>query len=229
MRILRWTAALCTGTVLAALPVLGGLAVLLAARAEIDGLRTGTATAADAIVALCAVLAALTLGWLGLTVLAATADELRSHRRGPRARPAPRTPGVPVLVRRTVALVVGVLLGSAAVSATAAERGAAAPVPQIGWATSAPLSVGVLDDPGWADQPTATEEPPRGAAGTRVLGEELVVLRGDTLWSLAEQRLGPQASPGDVLAEQQRLHAANAAVIGDDPDLLLPGQVLRLS
>ena len=57
---------------------------------------------------------------------------------------------------------------------------------------------------------------------------ERVVHRGDSLWSIAASRLGPHASRGDVLREQQRIYALNAAVVGEDPDLLRPGQVLRL-
>ncbi len=74
---------------------------------------------------------------------------------------------------------------------------------------------------GW-DAPAPRTAPTRDVAG------EVVVLRGDSLWSLAERRLGPDATRGQVLAEQERLYAANAHVIGDDPDRLLPGQVLRL-
>nr|WP_281373198.1 LysM peptidoglycan-binding domain-containing protein [Kineococcus aurantiacus] len=97
-------------------------------------------------------------------------------------------------------------------SANAAERGAAVAVPEVGWAVSAPV------EPGWAARsaPAAT-------------GGEIVVHRGDSLWSIAERRCGPGADPAQVLAEQQRLHAVNAGVIGDDPDRIVPGQVLRLS
>ncbi|MCB7137234.1 LysM peptidoglycan-binding domain-containing protein [Cellulosimicrobium marinum] len=64
---------------------------------------------------------------------------------------------------------------------------------------------------------------------TRDLGtttREVVVVRGDTLWSIAERELGPGATVGDVAAEVSRWHAANQDVVGDDPDLIRPGQVL---
>lgn len=171
---------------------------------------------ADVVVAVCAAAAALVLLWLALAVVVAVVDELRV-RRSPR-RAVRLTPGVPVVVRRVVALVVGLLLGSAALSATAAERGAATGVPELGWAASAPAAAAPVE-PGWAT--TRAPAPVQGP-------QEHVVQRGDSLWSLAERRCGPGAGPARVLAEQERLYAANAAVIGDDPDLLRPGVVLHL-
>ena len=54
----------------------------------------------------------------------------------------------------------------------------------------------------------------------------MVVRRGDTLWSIAARQLGADASEAEVAAAWP-LFAANRAVVGADPDLLLPGQVLR--
>jgi nucleoid-associated protein YgaU len=54
----------------------------------------------------------------------------------------------------------------------------------------------------------------------------VVVHRGDTLWSIAARHLGPAASLADVDAEWRRWHAANHGVIGDNPNLILPGQLL---
>jgi nucleoid-associated protein YgaU len=59
----------------------------------------------------------------------------------------------------------------------------------------------------------------------------VVVLRGDTLWDLAASQLserGPAPSDGDILREMTRWHETNRDVIGDDPDLILPGQVLHV-
>lgn len=52
---------------------------------------------------------------------------------------------------------------------------------------------------------------------------EVVVRRGDTLWSIVAARLGPGATAAEIAATWPRWHAANAAVIGPDPHLLLPG------
>ena len=66
----------------------------------------------------------------------------------------------------------------------------------------------------------ATTPPPDERPG-------VVVRRGDTLWDLVQRHLGPDASDAEVAAEWPRWHAANRSVIGHDPDLLLPGQVLQ--
>ena len=55
---------------------------------------------------------------------------------------------------------------------------------------------------------------------------EVVVHRGDTLWDIAARHLGDQATDQDVAEAWPRWYAANRDVIGDDPDLLHPGQRL---
>jgi nucleoid-associated protein YgaU len=57
--------------------------------------------------------------------------------------------------------------------------------------------------------------------------EEVVVRRGDTLWDIAARALGPDADVAEIAAEWPRWHAANETVIGADPDVILPGAVLR--
>lgn len=52
-----------------------------------------------------------------------------------------------------------------------------------------------------------------------------VVVPGESLWSIA-QATGSTAS--DVHAAWRAIWAANRDVVGDDPDLILPGQRLRL-
>jgi resuscitation-promoting factor RpfA len=58
-------------------------------------------------------------------------------------------------------------------------------------------------------------------------GDQVVVQRGDTLWGIAARYLGPSATAALVAAEWPRWYAANQAVIGPDPDLILPGMILR--
>jgi nucleoid-associated protein YgaU len=53
-----------------------------------------------------------------------------------------------------------------------------------------------------------------------------VVAAGDCLWLIAARRLRADASLAEVAAETHRWYDANAAVIGGDPALLRPGQVL---
>lgn len=73
--------------------------------------------------------------------------------------------------------------------------------------------------------PTVPDLPPAAAPGERV------VLRGDCLWNIAAAdltaRLGRAPTDGETARAAHAWWAANEAVIGSDPDLLLPGQVLR--
>ncbi len=55
-----------------------------------------------------------------------------------------------------------------------------------------------------------------------------VVVLGDTLCVIAAADLGGHPAAGRVVAHWQRIHAANRPVIGADPDLIRPGQVLRI-
>lgn len=54
-----------------------------------------------------------------------------------------------------------------------------------------------------------------------------VVKRGDTLWDIAKSRLPEGASAAQINHEWQRWYEHNKQVIGEDPDLILPGQVLE--
>ena len=103
--------------------------------------------------------------------------------------------------------------------------------------------------PGTATAPTTSPEPPTSgtspssedlrpstpqppgapdgaAAGPPPSGCNAVVVPGDTLWDLALVRLPSGATLSQVAAATGALYAANAAVVGPDPDLILPGQVL---
>ncbi len=57
----------------------------------------------------------------------------------------------------------------------------------------------------------------------------LVVRPGDTLWGLAEHRLPAPATDRQVSDGWHDLYGRNRDVIGPDPDLIRPGQVLRLT
>ncbi len=150
-----------------------------------------------------------------------------------RARPGAHRPAVlevaltPAFLRRlaATALGVGVLTGAAATGASAAAPQA----PTV----SAPLV------PSW---PTAGETPAPDAAaaapplhadeGVGVVdaataADDVVVAPGDTLWSIAAAHLPEGAAPGAVAAQWPRWWSANRSVVGDDPDLIRPGQQLR--
>jgi hypothetical protein len=90
----------------------------------------------------------------------------------------------------------------------------------------APVLSRAADDavPDWPGAPAPDTAPahPLGAH---------VVLRGDCLWSIAEARLldagGRAPSASEVAAAVHDWWSTNRAVIGPDPDRLLPGQVLQ--
>jgi nucleoid-associated protein YgaU len=54
----------------------------------------------------------------------------------------------------------------------------------------------------------------------------VTVRPGDSLWSLAANRLGGTPSAARIQAEWPRWYAANRQVIGADPNLLRPGASL---
>ncbi|PZR51539.1 hypothetical protein DNL40_15975 [Xylanimonas oleitrophica] len=93
---------------------------------------------------------------------------------------------------------------------------AGAPAPATG--TASPVSTSPGESTG-TDARTSTREV--GPDGT------LVVLRGDTLWDIAARALGGTPTDAQILAETVRWHDVNRDVIGADPDVILPGQVLR--
>jgi hypothetical protein len=67
------------------------------------------------------------------------------------------------------------------------------------------------------------------AAGTRPAPPGLrIVRRGDSLWAIARADLPPGAPDSAVCREVAAVYAANRALIGPDPDLILPGTELTL-
>jgi hypothetical protein len=112
-------------------------------------------------------------------------------------------------------------------TATAGGRPAdATPSPSSATAISA-------EAPGWT--PTRPVQRPQASAevlglrpGARTAADAVVVHRGDTLWSIVARRIGPDASDAEVAAAWPAWHEANRSVIGDDPDLLVPGQQLQV-
>lgn len=71
--------------------------------------------------------------------------------------------------------------------------------------------------PGTEAEPDATETTPEAAHTVRA---------GDTLWSLAAAALGERATDAQIAAHWPQWYQANEGVIGTDPDLIVPGQVL---
>ena len=86
-------------------------------------------------------------------------------------------------------------------------------------------------EPGWVPRRPATKQRTDShlilGRGRALEPEHVVVRRGDSLWSIVADRLGPGATDVEIARTWPRWYAANAGVIGDDPNLLLPGTRLR--
>lgn len=139
--------------------------------------------------------------WLCL-VVAATVLEALARTQGRRLRvrvPAPR-----LLHRWLLALV-----GGALVAGLAAPAQADSTLPSPGRVAGA--------------APDTGQSPPRHDSGPSVVR----VRAGDSLWTIARER-HPGAGSTELAHVVRALHAANREVIGPDPDLIRPGQRLRM-
>ncbi|MGY2004940.1 LysM peptidoglycan-binding domain-containing protein [Blastococcus sp. SYSU DS1024] len=199
--------------------------------------RTADTAGADVLVLhLVGVLAWAVWGW-GALGLALTACSALPGPAGALAGGALRGL-LPRSARRAASLALGVGLGLAPPlvvtaapgppAAAAAEEvpgrpgpGAGAAVPD--WPAPAPPAAPTPDDGARAD--ALPDWPPAPSA------DEHVVVRGDCLWRIAEAHLartwGRAPATAEVATAVGAWWRANADVIGPDPDLLLPGQVLR--
>lgn len=124
----------------------------------------------------------------------------------------PRTTGRPGPVRALLLAACGVAVLSTTTGTAFAHEG-----------SDAPLSAEALDGLPLPDRATG--------GGPAPAPTDPLVVRvrpGDSLWAIASRTLGPGASAAEVTSYWHRIHAANAAVIGADPDHLLPDQHLHL-
>ncbi len=79
--------------------------------------------------------------------------------------------------------------------------------------------------------PQAVEDPtpdPAPADSTPGTGHSVTVAPDDTLWRIAAAALGPEATDADIDNAWRAWYVANQEVVGDDPDLIVPGQVLSI-
>jgi nucleoid-associated protein YgaU len=76
----------------------------------------------------------------------------------------------------------------------------------------------------------STSTPPRSAPSRSTpptSDDEVIVHRGDTLWSIAERHLGPAATNAEIARDWPHWFTANRDVIGNDPDHLVPDERLH--
>jgi nucleoid-associated protein YgaU len=179
-------------------------------RAAGAGAPAGDAVA-DALVAGCATVLAVALGWLWLVTSVTVAQVL--------AGAAPTGTGA---TRRMVLLACGaaVVVGTAVPAHADGGRDARRAAQQL-------VGLALPERAVAPDIPSAEPRTrPVVVTGTESGRDERYVVRpGDSLWSIA------QAHPaGDVDVERRwrSIWAANRDVVGADPDLIHPGQALRL-
>ena len=152
---------------------------------------------------------------------------------------------LPAGARRAAALALGFGLGVGAPLAAASPAWASAAAPtSAGDSSAIPAEVPDWPAASFPGEPTggapSTPAPATSVAGHREegvpdwpagAGGDHVVVRGDCLWDIAAAQLrglrGREPTNGEIASAVEAWWAANATVIGPDPDLLLPGQVLR--
>ncbi|WP_156251925.1 LysM peptidoglycan-binding domain-containing protein [Pseudactinotalea terrae] len=132
------------------------------------------------------------------------------------------------------------LTGSSAAVVAAAALSPAVAAPEPAPADLGP-AVTLADDLGWgADDDTegAAEAPsgspdeqpvppgPAEPASSSTTTTSHTVTTGDSLWRIAEQHLPEGATDADIALSWPRWYEQNLDVVGDDPDLIHPGQVL---
>lgn len=227
-------------TAIGALVALEVLAVLATRRAW-DALRSpGPASLEEAVLLVVLAAGALVAGWWATSTVLAVAAHLPGQV-GAAAHRWSRA-WAPAATRRVAAVLVGAAVGGTMSSgALAASPGGTTPQATVASArsvspsppasrTAPPGAASGALSPGWTPaRPTGTPAPVARllTSGPATPVAEVVVHRGDSLWSIARRHLGPGATDAEVAAAWPHWHAANRDVIGADPDVLLPGQVLR--
>ncbi|MEO5665675.1 MAG: LysM domain-containing protein [Nocardioides sp.] len=162
----------------------------------------------DLLVAVASAALVACAGWLWLVTTATVADLVRR-------RPAPAAPRG--LTRRLVLAACGAAV-LAGVSAPAMAGSGAGDHSLVGL----PMPDRAVADS--ASHAIAKPAPEPAPAAVRAPAHESIIVRtGDSLWSIASERLGPDAALADIDAAWRELYAANRSAIGADPDLIRPG------
>lgn len=108
------------------------------------------------------------------------------------------------------------------------------PVPGSSGARAAAASgTGPAADPSWKPSPAPVDGSllipgAPTAANAASPAATVTVTAGDTLWDLAAAQLGYLATDHEIARYWPAWHELNRGVIGPDPNLLLPGQVLAV-
>ena len=161
-------------------------------------------------------------GWLWLVTTCAVIEAWRGASARRRAAgpgfPTPCLPGVPRVVRRVVLVACGVAVAGSIVQPALADTSGSGPDPHPHRSAAA-----VLDGLPLPDRAVGRRKEPRRPAPATVL-----VAPGDTLWSIAAAGLPLGAGDARIGRRWHAIYAANRDLVGPDPDLIEPGQLLRL-
>jgi len=187
-------------------------AVLAAAVLHADALALASGPGADLESALLRCCSAVLLACAAWAWLATTTVVLQATR-GHAGR---RVPGIPTSWRRLVLLACGTTLAAGLAVPASADPGLAGlPLPDRATGGAAPPVTAAPATPVVLTPPASPIDP-------------ATVRHGDSLWDLAAAQLDPDASPAEVDRQWRRLYDLNRPVVGPDPDLIHPGQQLRL-
>lgn len=179
----------------------------------------------DAVTAAMAIVRVLLLGISWYLLAATLAGVVAAVVRSARLVAVADAVSVPA-VRRLVHGAVGLGLAAAPLAAAAVAPAS----PASAQAAARPLDLGPLTMERLPD-PTPSAPAAAPAAAPTAAPDKWTVAPGDHLWSIAERRLaaarGHQPSDAEVAPYWRALIAANRDRL-PDPDLLFPGQLLRL-
>jgi hypothetical protein len=99
----------------------------------------------------------------------------------------------------------------------------------VGAALVVAAMVGVLPAVAEAQSITTQEAAASQDADANPAAARVVVEPADSLWSISTERLGADATLGQIDREVERIYALNQNRIGADPNLIFPGQVLLVA
>lgn len=204
-----WLAAVLAATWLVALAspdLVDAVAALTAGTVAAAGFSAWLVWAAALAASVCA-------GWFAVASTMVVASAVRGQ-------PNPTVPGCPTWLRRGLLAACGVAIvgGATGVPAGAEPGHPGSPPPAVRLVQGLPLPDRTTDGAGPA--PSAAALP--AGAPTVIVGP------GDCLWRLAEASLPRDATDAQISRRWHRIYALNRAAIGADPDLIQPGQRLRL-
>lgn len=234
------------GSGLAAVVFILGITLLSLGRFLADGQDAAPGTALTRLIGLGVTdIGGLVVLWWALSFCLAVSAELL--RRGGSTDAARRVGALaPVFMRRTACLALGmnlaVLPAAQAATGLTSASSASSASEQINTVLEdavltpqwIPVESRHMLEPSW--QPTTplpgggllVKKSREGRSSPSATAQvETVVEPGDSLWTIAARHLDPHASDASVAEAWPRWYEANRSVIGEDPELLQPGQVLK--